>query len=98
MRHAIKSHFVEAGEPYIDVIEKYVSPLYEPGDILSISEKIIAISQNRIIYKKDLKVGFWAVSYTHLDVYKRQIITHYKITSFRNRIYSFFYTAVFIKI
>ncbi len=60
MRHAIKSHFVQAGEPYIDVIEKYVSPLYEPGDILSISEKIIAISQNRIIYKKDLKVGFWA--------------------------------------
>lgn len=60
LRHAVKTHFVKPGEDYISVIEKYASPIYRHGDLLSISEKIIALSQNRIIYKKDLKVGFWA--------------------------------------
>ena len=59
-RHAIKTHYVTAKESYIDIIEKYVVPIYQEGDIISISEKIIAICQNRIIYKKDIKVGFWA--------------------------------------
>lgn len=60
MRHAIKTHFVQVGESYIDVIQKYVSPIYEEGDIISISEKIIALCQNRVIKREDLKVGFLA--------------------------------------
>lgn len=60
MRHAIKTHFVNPGENYIEIIQKYASPLYENGDIVSISEKIIGLCQKRIVYKKDLKVGFWA--------------------------------------
>lgn len=60
MRHTIQTHFVKIGESYIDIIEKYVKPLYEEGDFISISEKIIALCQKRIVYKSDLKVGFWA--------------------------------------
>ena len=60
MRHAIKTHFVQVGESYIYVIQKYVSPIYEEGDIISISEKIIALCQNRVIKREDLKVGFLA--------------------------------------
>lgn len=61
MRHAIKTHFVEAGkENYIDIIERYVSPVYREGDILSISEKIITLCQNRVITKDQIKIGFWA--------------------------------------
>lgn len=60
LRHAIKTHYIKAQENYIDIIEKYVVPIYQKGDIISISEKIIALCQNRIIYKKDLKLGFWA--------------------------------------
>ncbi len=60
MRHTIQTHFVKIGESYIDIVEKYAKPLYEEGDFISISEKIIALCQKRIVYKSDLKVGFWA--------------------------------------
>lgn len=59
-RLAIQTHFVQRGESYLDLIEKYVCPLYEEGDILSMSEKIIAMCQNNVVEKKDVKVGFWA--------------------------------------
>ena len=59
-RHAIRTHFVELGENYIDLVERYVKPLYEEGWILSISEKIIALCQNRVVHRKDIHPGFWA--------------------------------------
>ena len=60
LRHAIKTRFIRQGENYIDVIKEYVSPIYKEGDIISISEKIISLCQNRIIKREDIKVGFWA--------------------------------------
>ena len=59
-RHAIATHFVEVGESYIDLIERYVKPVYRPGDILSSSEKVIALCQRRIVTEEDCKPGFWA--------------------------------------
>ena len=59
-RHAIETHFVGIGEDYIALVEKYVKPLYEEGDLLSISEKIIALCQKRVVYKKDMKISFLA--------------------------------------
>lgn len=56
-RHAIKTHFVKIGEDYISLIERYVKPDYQEGDLLSISEKIIALCQKRIVYKKDMKLS-----------------------------------------
>ena len=60
LRHAIHTHFVQPGENYIDIFKEYVLPLYEPGDIISCSEKIIALCQNRIVKRQDIKIGFWA--------------------------------------
>lgn len=60
LRHAIKTRFVEQGESYIDLFKEYVSPIYEEGDIISSSEKIIALCQNRIVKREDIKIGFWA--------------------------------------
>ena len=56
-RHAIQTHFVQVGESYVDLVEKYVKPLWQPGDLLSSSEKIIGLCQKRVVYKKDMKVG-----------------------------------------
>ncbi|UQT49515.1 hypothetical protein M5E87_06770 [Flavonifractor plautii] len=56
-RHAIQTHFVQVGESYIDLVEQYVKPLWQPGDLLSSSEKIIGLCQKRVVYKKDMKVG-----------------------------------------
>ncbi len=59
-RLAIQTHFVQQGESYIDLIKKYVTPLYEKGDILSISEKVISMCQNNTVKKENVKLGFWA--------------------------------------
>lgn len=60
MRHAIKTRFVQIGESYIDFFREYALPLYQEGDIISTSEKIIALCQNRIVRREDIKIGFWA--------------------------------------
>jgi F420-0:gamma-glutamyl ligase-like protein len=59
-RHAIKTHFVNIGEDYIELIKKYVSPIYAEGDILFLGEKIISLCQSRVIYAKDVRIGKWA--------------------------------------
>lgn len=60
LRYAIRTHYVQVGEDYIEIIKKYVEPHYKEGDILSISEKIIALCQKRVVYKKDMKLSFLA--------------------------------------
>ena len=60
LRHAIETHFVGIGEDYIELVERYVKPLYEEGDLLSISEKIVALCQKRVVYRKDMKISFLA--------------------------------------
>lgn len=56
-RYAIKTHYVQKDENYIDIVKKYVSEIYTKGDMISISEKIISLCQGRVIYKKDIKVS-----------------------------------------
>jgi F420-0:gamma-glutamyl ligase-like protein len=60
LRYAIKTHFVKQGEDYVKVVDDYVAPVYEDGDIVSISEKIIALCQNRVVNRANIKIGFWA--------------------------------------
>lgn len=60
LRHAVRTHFVSENESYIEVVKQYVSPIYEEGDVISISEKIIAMCQNRVLNAKDIKLSFWA--------------------------------------
>lgn len=59
-RHAIQTHFVQVGESYIDLMEQYVCPHYQEGDILSMSEKVIAMCQKRVVTEAQVKPGFWA--------------------------------------
>lgn len=60
LRHAIKTRFIKQGDSYIEIFKNYVSPIYEKGDIISSSEKIIALCQNRVVRREDIKIGFWA--------------------------------------
>ncbi|MBO6126383.1 MAG: F420-0--gamma-glutamyl ligase [Clostridia bacterium] len=59
-RIIIKTHFVNIGESYIELVSKYVLPHFEQGDVLFISEKIISMCQKNIVNKKDVKLGFFA--------------------------------------
>lgn len=60
LRHAIKTRFIKREEDYIEIFREYVLPIYEKGDIVSVSEKIVSLCQNRVIERKDMKVSFWA--------------------------------------
>lgn len=67
IREPVKTHFITQGESYIDIIKKYVlnegvDSVTKIGydDFISISEKIIALCQNRVIRRDELEVGFWA--------------------------------------
>ncbi|MBS3897949.1 MAG: F420-0--gamma-glutamyl ligase [Dethiobacter sp.] len=59
-RYPIRTHFVELGENYFELVERYVLPFYLAGDILSISEKIITLSQKNVLYRDEIKIGFLA--------------------------------------
>ena len=59
-RRVIPTHFVEVGESYLELAERYAAPELAPGDILAISEKVIALCQGRVIYEEEMQVGFLA--------------------------------------
>ncbi|MBR2674751.1 MAG: coenzyme F420-0:L-glutamate ligase [Mogibacterium sp.] len=56
-RAAIQTHFIQIGEDYVELVENYVKPLWQEGDILAIAEKIISLCQNNVIHKDKVKVS-----------------------------------------
>ncbi|MDO8514992.1 MAG: coenzyme F420-0:L-glutamate ligase [bacterium] len=56
----IKTHVISAKDNIIDVVQKYAGPLLESGDTVVISERVVAITQGRMILIKDIKPSFWA--------------------------------------
>jgi hypothetical protein len=59
-RYPLKTHFIRVTDRLEDVIEKYVLPFAKESDVVALGQKIVSILQGRIIYKKDVQVGFWA--------------------------------------
>ena len=59
-RCAIQTHFIQIGEDYCALVERYVKPLWEEGDLLAISEKIVSLCQKNVVYRKDMKISFLA--------------------------------------
>ena len=59
-RYGVKTHFIGRGEDYIEILRKYVLPVYEQGDVVTLGEKVISMCQDNTVEKKDVKVGFWA--------------------------------------
>lgn len=59
-RMAVRTHFIERGEDYLELFRRYISPLYREGDIVTISEKVISMCQDNTVQMADVKLGFWA--------------------------------------
>ena len=59
-RYGLKTHFITQGEDYLTLMKDYVLPLYQDKDVLSISEKVIAMCQGETVEKEQIKVGFFA--------------------------------------
>ena len=60
LRLPLRTHFVKIGEALPPVLEQYARPQLQPGDILCVCEKIVALSQRRVVYRKDHPPGIWA--------------------------------------
>ncbi|MBI2409542.1 coenzyme F420-0:L-glutamate ligase [Candidatus Kaiserbacteria bacterium] len=56
LRLPIKTGLITEKDDLMAALEKYVRPHLEPGDILFISEKIVALTQGRIIPYRNIKV------------------------------------------
>ncbi|MBR4286102.1 MAG: F420-0--gamma-glutamyl ligase [Clostridia bacterium] len=59
-RYAVKTHFVNEGENYFEIFQKYVVPFAKEDDIVLCGEKVVALCQNRIVRKSEMKLSFAA--------------------------------------
>ena len=57
-RYAIQTHFVQVGESQKDLVEKYVRPLYQEGDILSFGAKVMCMCVKSVRTRDQVKPGF----------------------------------------
>ena len=59
-RFAIQTHFVQVGESQTELVEKYVRPLYQEGDMLSFGAKVMCMCVKSVKTREQVKPGFWA--------------------------------------
>ncbi len=59
-RYAIRTHFIERGEDQAALVERYVKPLWKPGDLLSFGAKVMAMCVESVKTREEVKPGFWA--------------------------------------
>ena len=59
-RFAIHTHFVQPGEDQAELVRRYVLPLYQPGDCLSFTAKVMGMCTNNVRTLEDTHPGFWA--------------------------------------
>lgn len=68
-RFAIRTHVITKNDKIVDVCKYYALPEMRPGDILFISERIVAISQGRAFPITDIKTS-WLSKILSRYVYK----------------------------
>ena len=71
-RLPLKTHVITASDSIADVVEKYAAPHLQDGDILFISERVVAISQGRAYRIKDIHPSWLAkllVKFVHKSPY-----------------------------
>ncbi|MGD0328280.1 MAG: coenzyme F420-0:L-glutamate ligase [Minisyncoccia bacterium] len=60
LRLPVKTRLIQTGDNLFKLLEEYVAPHLEPGDMLFVSEKIVCITQDRIIRRDDVKTSWLA--------------------------------------
>ncbi len=59
-RYPVRTHLVQIGEDYLEVIEKYAGPSIKQGDLIVCSEKFIGICQKRVVHESEIKESWLA--------------------------------------
>ena len=60
LRLPIKTRLINVGDDLTQLLEEYVRPHLKNGDILFISEKIVCITQGRIVRRDDVRTSWLA--------------------------------------
>ena len=60
LRIPVKTRLITLGDDLQSLLEEYVRPHLETGDLLFISEKIVCITQGRIIRRDEVKISWLA--------------------------------------
>ena len=71
-RFPIRTHIITKDDRIIEIVKKYAKPHQQSGDILFISERIVAITQGRAFAIKDIKpsrLAVFLVKFVHKSPY-----------------------------
>jgi hypothetical protein len=71
-RYPVRTHVVTAEDRLEDIVRRYALPHLRPGDLLAISERIVAITQGRAFAIRDIHPSRWArflVRFVHKSPY-----------------------------
>ncbi len=60
LRLPVKTRLIEPGDDLAALIEEYAAEHLAPGDLLFVSEKIVCLTQNRIIRRDEVKTSWLA--------------------------------------
>lgn len=60
LRIPIKTRLITSDDNLVELIDEYVAPHLKPGDFLFVSEKIVCITQNRMIPIKEVETSWLA--------------------------------------
>jgi hypothetical protein len=60
LRLPTKTRLIQVGDNLIELLREYVAPHLLPDDILFISEKVVCITQGRIIHRDEVKTSWLA--------------------------------------
>ncbi len=63
-RFPISTHIIKINDPIVETVKSYVAKHLKPGDMIFISEKIIAIMQGRSFPISEIKPSFWAKAFS----------------------------------
>lgn len=55
LRIPVKTKVIGATDEIVDVAKEYVAPFVEPGDVVVVSEKVVAITQGRFYHVDEVK-------------------------------------------
>jgi len=59
-RATVKTHLVQVKESLDDLVQRYVVPVAQPGDFIALSEKVVGITQGRVIHRSLVRPGLLA--------------------------------------
>src|SRR5512146_2464973 len=60
LRLPVKTRLIQPGDDLMELIREYVAPALRQGDILFVREKIVCITQNRIIHRDAVQTSWLA--------------------------------------